>query len=671
MRCCVPLLAVFLFGGALPQASAQPAQSLADGLVSYWPLDAVQGTKTPDRVSGYDMNLNNLTAGDVVAGYRSNCFSFVNARQTLLSRVHSPGEDLPINQHESFTISFWANGVGTGQNDLRFFSEGNTTNSNPLFNLGTHSTGTDGTMDLFLRQTAAGGVPDLGTINHIRTSQAPFVGGWHHVVFLQEAGVRRVYIDGVLDALVIPDKPAGAWVLNNTTIGGILRASASHWVTGLIDDVALWKRALTLDEITEVNTTGVPKVFTKPQPLTIRGFAADYPTVVMGDTVTLRWEGTKDVTVTIDQGVGDVTANTVSGTGSIAVPVNQATTFTLTISRGGESTNAQVSVGVLGGVAAGWRLLDNLQTRRTGWIAGQPAWQSPDGQVNVVGIGSGAEDNKALGFTAGNDLGALRLQSLTLTEGSIGTLFFRFYASAEDPVSSIGVHVGLTERPIRFIGDFGTGADIGPYVRFETLTPGQTINVAAKNGVGSTPTVSDFPLSYGKVYNVWLDVTNDTVASGDKFSVYIQEDGRAERTLIFDTFTGDRNPLGSPDLGVPKPDLISLLTAAPGTGQSTENVLLDDFFITLGSYNATVPVPASNFRRPIRITEFLYNRESGIIQVTFSSIPGSTYTLLGKERLEDAWTELNPNIVATDVTTTHIDFPLGDNASFFQIRLNQ
>ena len=69
--------------------------ALSDGLVSYWPLDEVQGTKTPDLVSGYDMNLNNLTAADLVAGKTGKCFSFNNTKQTLLSRIHGPNDDLP------------------------------------------------------------------------------------------------------------------------------------------------------------------------------------------------------------------------------------------------------------------------------------------------------------------------------------------------------------------------------------------------------------------------------------------------------------------------------------------------------------------------------------------------------------------------------------------------
>ena len=112
------------------------AQDLASGLVAYWPLDVVQGTKTPDLVNGYDMELNNLSADDLVPGQSGNAMAFDNARQTLLSRVHEAGEDLPANQHASWTLSIWVQLDGNGQNDLRIFSEGNTEDSNPLFNLG-------------------------------------------------------------------------------------------------------------------------------------------------------------------------------------------------------------------------------------------------------------------------------------------------------------------------------------------------------------------------------------------------------------------------------------------------------------------------------------------------------------------------------------------------------
>lgn len=67
-------------------------------------MEEVQGTTTPDMVSGYNMTLNNLTAADLVNGKSGNCFAFSNVKQTLLSRVHGPNDDLPANKHGAFAV---------------------------------------------------------------------------------------------------------------------------------------------------------------------------------------------------------------------------------------------------------------------------------------------------------------------------------------------------------------------------------------------------------------------------------------------------------------------------------------------------------------------------------------------------------------------------------------
>ena len=132
-----------LLGALVAALIATPGAhaALKDNIVAYWPLDEVAGTKTPDLVRGLDMELVNLTEADLVEGKRGKAFHFDNAKQTLLRRVHAAGEALPINQYPALTISFWAKVTGAGQTDLRLFSEGSTVNNNPLFNLGTDSTG--------------------------------------------------------------------------------------------------------------------------------------------------------------------------------------------------------------------------------------------------------------------------------------------------------------------------------------------------------------------------------------------------------------------------------------------------------------------------------------------------------------------------------------------------
>ena len=356
------LLLSALFFVGLSTLNAQ----LKDGLIAYWPLDEVQGTKTPELVNGYDMQLTNLSADDVVEGKIGNAFSFSNEKQTLLSRVHDADDQLPANKYDSFSISMWSKVDGNGQNDLRLFSEGNTGNSNPLFNIGTDSGGASGSIDFYIRQS---GWP---TVNHIKSYGEPYDGEWHHVVFVQEDGERRVYVDVELDDVEMVPKPEGTFNVNDTTIGGILRSSASHWVTGLIDDVAIWKRALSDDEVGSLFANGVPTGMKKKLPLEIRSFDADFPTVAAGGKATLNWDASADATLYVEPKAlldaeysQDGIVNSVSefGVGSIEVTVKESTTFTIKAVRGAETVEALVTVEVISGVADGWTLIDNFESR--------------------------------------------------------------------------------------------------------------------------------------------------------------------------------------------------------------------------------------------------------------------------------------------------------------------
>ncbi len=621
-------------------------QSLTNDLVSHWPLDVIQGTKTPDVVSGYDMNLHNLTGADLVVGYASNCFSFSNARQTLLSRVHSPGDNLPINKHPALTIVLWINATGTGQTDLRFFSEGNTTNSNPLFNLGTHSTATDNSVDLFFRQAG------WTEVNHIRTTGQPLDGTWHHFAFVQqEDGSRTIYFDGVADPLAIPAKQAGAWSVNDTTIGGILRASPSHWITGLIDEVAVWKRALSEAEINDVRVNGVPSIGGPALPLEIKSFTADFGTVAQGDRVALRWDASKDATLSISPGIGDVTASSQFGVGSIETVVSQNTTYTLTATRGATSLTAQVSVVVQTGVAPNWRWVENFE------LPPQGSWLNPEGVFTRLNTGT----NHVLGYSSGDDLAAIRLNSLAVREGQSATLFFRVYVA--DAASTIGTTLGLTERPIRFNDDFN--GNIGPYIRFDRAAGTANVTVSARNGVNGAYNPVPDAIEPGTVYNVWIDAENrpfDVVGGvqngGDRYSVHIAEEGAPSRTTLFTDYVADRDAVViDPALGAPGTNLIYVALCSFDAGQGVNQVLFDDFYLSANGFNSTVPVPAKSFRIPIRMTNAMFDTASNF-SITWNAIAGKTYTINVKLSLNDPWVPVEtgyPAGGATGATVTYLD----------------
>ncbi len=248
------------------------AASTRAELVAFWPLDELTdgGQSSPDVVNGLDMQAFNLSAGDFVPGRVGNAISFSNANQTLLSRISAPEDPLPINKHPAFTISMWSNVQGAGQSDLRLFSEASTTDSNPLFNLGTDNAGAGPLLDFYIRD------PANGNNGHPRSSLEPFDNEWRHLGWVYQDGTHTLYVDGVKDDTTF-DWPAFSdgdpFLLDTTSIGGIQRADPSHWVTGLIDEVAVWDEALSDAAIADLAAGGC--IVCLPEGVTQGDFNAD------------------------------------------------------------------------------------------------------------------------------------------------------------------------------------------------------------------------------------------------------------------------------------------------------------------------------------------------------------------------------------------------------------
>jgi hypothetical protein len=160
-------------------------------------------------------------------------------------------------------------------------------------------------------------------------------------------------------------------------------------------------------------------VFTPKLPLEIKKFGADFPAVAQGDKVVLRWEASKDASLSISPGVGDVSAQTQFGVGSTNFAVNQTTSFTLTATRGAETLTAQTTVHAVSGVQANWRLIENFDFLPAGGIAGQGNWLNPEGVFSVVDRGP----TRRWGSRR-SDLAAVPLNSLAYPRAK-ATLFFR------------------------------------------------------------------------------------------------------------------------------------------------------------------------------------------------------------------------------------------------------
>jgi hypothetical protein len=227
------------------------------GLVAYWPLDTVAGTTTPDTVNGNDLTLVNMDNSNLVVGRRGNALAF-NGADELAVRDHTvtPSVGLPLIRHNALTVALWVNGVGNAQpttpsnGDRRVFSEGSTTNNAPLFNLGTDNANASFSGDIYIRNDA-----NAAQIEHLKTVAPVFDGAWHHFAYVENNGVGQFYVDGVLDGTSV-NYTRTPLTPNTTSIGGIVRAAQSHWFLGQLDDVAVWRRALTASEINYVMNNG-------------------------------------------------------------------------------------------------------------------------------------------------------------------------------------------------------------------------------------------------------------------------------------------------------------------------------------------------------------------------------------------------------------------------------
>jgi len=148
---------------------------------------------------------------------------------------------LGISNEASYSIAMWVNGA-SGQSDKRIFSEGSVADGSPLFNLGTDSGASNAKLDIYIRDD-----DDEERMDHVQSTSDVFDGSWHHVVWVDSGGSYQVYVDGNSD--ISGSYTKNAKTLDTTTIGAIRRASVSHFFDGSIDEVMIYDRSLSADQV--------------------------------------------------------------------------------------------------------------------------------------------------------------------------------------------------------------------------------------------------------------------------------------------------------------------------------------------------------------------------------------------------------------------------------------
>ncbi len=237
----ISVLPVLVFGFLVVLASggwAQIPDSLTNGLVAYYPFNGNATDESGNSLNGIPSGVSPTTDRFGVSG---NAFNF-SGEYLPESNVKVPGLSTGANR----TVSVWINLAG-GKDGPRLFS----------YSLG------ELTMDL-----------DVGDLQRININNQTLSGGdwfatggidlmnqWKHIVGVWSGSKGRIYLNGVLEAeKVWNSSPTTDYSSGFTPeIGG---NSGAIWdpFGGGMDDVAIWDRALSAAEVSDLyNAQAVPE----------------------------------------------------------------------------------------------------------------------------------------------------------------------------------------------------------------------------------------------------------------------------------------------------------------------------------------------------------------------------------------------------------------------------
>ena len=223
---------ITLFGVRIPEWS-EWTESLNVDLVSYWALNGTAGTVN-DSLGLNNGTNNGATRG--VAGIINNAFTFDGNDYVVVSETPS------LDISDVITLQAWV--YSSGRTDYDYFfgkQESHTgyelaiaSNGNLSFAIGT-------------TEFQGGLLP---------------TGEWVHAVGVYNGSDMKVYINGEYTSTA----KTGAIPLNNgNVVFGRWPSSAAHFFNGKLDELAIWNRPLTSEEVTQLYNEGNGITYEEPE----------------------------------------------------------------------------------------------------------------------------------------------------------------------------------------------------------------------------------------------------------------------------------------------------------------------------------------------------------------------------------------------------------------------
>lgn len=220
------------------------SQVVEKGLVSYWSFDDadVQGKTVIDLVGGNDGTI--VGTPKHVKGKIGEAFEFGGEPDAI--SVPSPGNgSLDFHADQDFSMMAWIKvdkppELDGGQSTIISKGDGGG-NARILWKIVATK------LQMTIANEAGGGPKiDFNSVSDVVD------GDWHHVVFVSDrSDTTRIYIDNKLDAEGGPSEGTDVTTDSHLYIGASVRSGevTRRYFEGLIDEVGIYNRALSDDEI--------------------------------------------------------------------------------------------------------------------------------------------------------------------------------------------------------------------------------------------------------------------------------------------------------------------------------------------------------------------------------------------------------------------------------------
>lgn len=433
----------------------------ASDLIAYWSFDnATPGYAIDDRAGNVGVLLNGAqftTPGEGRSGSASDRgMLFGNGRH----RMHViDGSFLnAAGTADAITISFWQN-LSEVRNSATFWA--NSASASRALSLSSPWG------DSVVYWDTGGDIVD--GVNRLSTaSSATWLSKWEHVVVVKNGDTKRIYVNGVeeINGSNTGDLPSDFtefFIGNNPT-------NFNEAVNGILDDIAIFSRALTPAEISGLFTGNSPTSLVGPNDTDADGLPDDWEKRVAGNLTTLAAGGDPDNDgITNEDEFAGGTNPTDNDTDGDGVP-------------------------------------DNEETRTGIWVSSADRGTSPLlADTDDDGISDGAESNTGI-FVDNNDTGSHPLLLDTDMDGFSDAAEVIFASSNPNSVLSIPLRPGQLD----LLAYWNFNDNSNPNTTFDevksfpgTLKPGTTISADA---TGRSLSAGDRALDMGAVGNAGTGV---------------------------------------------------------------------------------------------------------------------------------------------------------------------